>query len=710
MKLLRACLILLIIFAAFATHSAAAAISPAPLPEKAQPSHLLSPAAEQLTQQLQSLQSLVTPIPPPPTSTETPVLDEPVFDPAPTFGTRALNIVIAILDLVGEQAHAFVTNLSALPQISTWYAQQQSDARLHDRWTAIGDGLLQIILPTALGAIALEILFLPLRNLLRRREPQHISGRATVLGTIFFIRIISIAVFVAVSSVLLNDAETQKLPRYILLNIVYALALGRLVFVMLRSLLSPSVPTLRLFPLTSRQALYAFRWIGAFSFLIISGYFSYDLARVVHVPDSAIVAFVNIFGIVLVGMTIVVIRQTREYVSALLHRNIPEAATDRTWFEQLRLWLDRYWQTLAISYLLIGYLFTALDVQNGFFILLRGTIATLAIIVAMRLALGFIKKLGKKGRTQPLHVHALRLVARLAVWLLSFAGVIAAWGADIPALMATPLGQRVTGSAFSVGSTIVILAAIYEWISSSIDRHISRKNSDGMHYASSRTRTLLPMLRNTILLVFAAAAALVTFSEAGFNIAPLLAGAGVLGVAIGFGSQTLVKDFLTGLFIVAENTIAIGDVIKIGEHRGVVEAMSMRTLRLRDGETGDLHILPFSETTNITNMTKNFGYAPIKVGVAYNTDLERAAEVMREVGDELKANSPVSSFILDPIEVMGVEALGDYSITLFARLRTLPGKQWDVRRMYLLKLKQRFDKEGIEIPYPTVTQLQQPTK
>ena len=680
-----------------------AAITPAPAPEKAHDTlRLLSPAAEQLNQQLQSLQSLITPVP----SGESAPTDEPAFDPAPNFGTRTLNLVVAILNLVGEQAHTFVTNLSTLPQLSSWVAQQKNDARLKDRWATVDNGLISVILPTALGAMLLELLLLPIRKILRQRKPENISGRIAVLTTLFFLRAVPIAIFIAVTSGILNEPDTQKMPRFILLNIVYALSLNRIVFAMLRGLLAPGAPDLRLFPVTSRQATYAYRWIGAFSLLIIYGYFCFDVARALHVPDSAIVAFANILGIVLVLMALIVIGQTRSYVTALLRRNMPAQPSERSWLDGIRLWLSRYWQIMAVIYLIVGYVLTAFDVQNGFLILLRGTISSLLIIVGARLALTFVARHWRSSDL-PFHKQTLRVLARLAIAAASIIGAMAAWGIDIPALLASPLGQRVSGSMFSVVTTVVTLALVYEWINSSIERHISRTDKDGITpYASSRTRTLLPMLRNTIFLVFAASAILVAFSEAGFNIAPLLAGAGVLGVAIGFGSQTLVKDFLTGLFIVAENTIAIGDIVKIGEHTGVVEAMSMRTIRLRD-QGGDMHIIPFSEVSNIVNMTKNYSYALIKIGVSYSTDLDHALNIMQQVGEDLRQTPPFSSFILNPIEILGVEELGNYSITLLARLRTLPGKQWDVKRMYQLKIKQRFDHEGIEIPFPTVTNIQQ---
>jgi small conductance mechanosensitive channel len=300
----------------------------------------------------------------------------------------------------------------------------------------------------------------------------------------------------------------------------------------------------------------------------------------------------------------------------------------------------------------------------------------------------------------------LRFFVRAAIWLLAGVCIAASWGADILAVLATPFGHRLTGSLFSIGVTIVLLTLLYRFFNTAVDRHLHRKDTDGqLVAASARARTLLPMLRNTIFIVFAVVVALVILSELGVNIGPLLAGAGVIGVAIGFGSQTLVKDFLTGLFIVLEGAIAVGDVVKVGaNHSGVVEAMSVRTLRLRDSD-GAVHILPYSEVSQIVNMTKDFAYALITVGVAYNSDLRHVMEVIKAVGEDLQQDAKLKNSIIDPIEVLGVDSFGDSAIMIQARIRTRSGRQWDVKRALLLHLKERFDVEKIEIPYPTVVQL-----
>jgi moderate conductance mechanosensitive channel len=703
-------IILCLLAAAFFVSAPPANAAPAFAPVKPQvPSTAFKPIVEQLGQQFQSL--VIGTAASTPTGEES---DESNLEPTPTFGTKALNLVISLGELLRTQGQTFIANFAALPQLSGWYNQQVTNPHLQERWTATGNDFLYVIGLSFLFALAIELLLYPVRRAFRQRHIENARGTFITIVILFLLRAIPILVFVASSATLLDQIESQKFARFIILNVVYALTLSRVVITFIRGVLAPNNAAFRLTPLSDSQALYGYRWLCVFSILIIFAYFVGDVARAAHVPNAVINSFANILGFVLVLMTIFIIAQKRAFVAVLLRGRISAANKDLTLLDDMRLWLARTWHMLAILYLIIGYAVAALGVANGFALILRGTVVTLLIFAVMNWLFGAISRWGARD-TSPgaaMHHAILRFLMRAVIWVLTALGIAAGWGADITALFATPLGQRVLGSVFSISVTIIIVACAYEVLSSGIERHLSRRDEESKTLkASARALTLLPMIRNAVFISFAVIVGLVMMSEAGFNIGPLLAGAGVVGVAVGFGSQTLVKDFLTGLFIVVENTIAIGDVVTVGTHSGVVEAMSVRTLRLRDMD-GALHILPFSEVTQIINMTRGFAYAQIAVGVAYDTDLERAMSVIRSLGEEMQKDPIYKRVILEPIEVLGVDKLGDSSITLLARLRTRPGKQWDVKRMFMLKLVQRFAKEGIDIPFPIVTNVMRtlPTK
>lgn len=631
-------------------------------------------------------------------------------EPQDTLGTETLTDLIAAFEVLHLEAQTFVSDIDALTQTSAWLDKQSANPRYAAYWNAIGNDLISIVGPALLAAILLEILLAPARQNLRRRKPVRYSGRILIGLSLLGLRFLSVLLFISVSLTLLNRQQDAHVVRFVVLSTVYALAASRLVVMTSRFLFSPRAAPLRLMPSTAAEAATAHRWVCVYSVIIAFGYFFVDAANAVHVPAAAIAAFSNLLGFVLVVMTIVLILQQRAHVAMRLRGNLASAPhRELSLLQSLRLWFARRWHVLAILYLVIGYVITAFGVEDGFALMLRGTILTLLILLLMRMLFHAVNRWGATDAADGFHHGALRFLFRLVIWGAALVAAAAAWGGDIPALFATPLGQRLMSAGFSIGVTIVTVSLVYEVFSAVIERYLTRPDETGDGFrASARARTLLPMIRNIAFIAFIVIVGLVVMSAAGVNIAPLLAGAGVIGVAIGFGSQTLVKDFITGLFIVLDNVVAVGDIVKIGDSSGVVETISVRTIRLRD-ENGSLHILPFGEVTKITNMTRDFSYALIDAGVATDSDLEHVMDVIRSVGEDLQKDPVSGPLIMEAVEVLGVETLGDFSITIRSRMRTRPGLQREVRRMFLLRLKQRFDKEGIVMPFPTVTYIKQET-
>jgi small conductance mechanosensitive channel len=202
-------------------------------------------------------------------------------------------------------------------------------------------------------------------------------------------------------------------------------------------------------------------------------------------------------------------------------------------------------------------------------------------------------------------------------------------------------------------------------------------------------------------LIFVVAAMLV-MSELGISIAPVLATAGVAGIAIGFGAQSLVKDYFAGLFLLLEDQIRQGDVVQIAGIGGQVEDVTLRYVRLRDFE-GHVHFVPNGEIKIVTNRTRDYAQAVIEVGVAYREDTDEALEVMREVGRGMRGDPEWSARILDDVEIVGVERWADSAVILRCRLKVVGIQQWNVRREFLRRLKKAYDARGIEIPYPHLT-------
>ena len=197
-------------------------------------------------------------------------------------------------------------------------------------------------------------------------------------------------------------------------------------------------------------------------------------------------------------------------------------------------------------------------------------------------------------------------------------------------------------------------------------------------------------------------ATLVVLAELGVNIAPLLAGAGVVGLAVGFGAQTLVKDVITGAFILFEDSIAVGDYVEVGSHEGTVEAITVRTIRLRDIH-GTVHTIPFSSVDSVKNYTKDFAYHVAEIGVAYRENTDDVVKLLREVGEDLRADPEYADDIIEPMEINGLDRFDDSAVVIRSRLKTQPGAQWRVKREFNRRVKLKFDAEGIEIPFPHTT-------
>jgi small-conductance mechanosensitive channel len=250
---------------------------------------------------------------------------------------------------------------------------------------------------------------------------------------------------------------------------------------------------------------------------------------------------------------------------------------------------------------------------------------------------------------------------------------------------------------------VVILALA--WLLMGLSRRLIRLFRDYMnnHAASAEDRrrieTLAHVFRYVSSVVTSLVAGMLVLSELGISIAPILGAAGVVGLAVGFGAQSLIKDYFNGLFLLLENQIRQGDVVEVSGKSGVVEYITLRYVCLRDYE-GSVHYIPNGLVTTVTNKSRGYAYAVIDVSIAYSESIDEACEIMREVSAKLRASDAFSAKILDDIDIAGVQDWADSAIILRCRFKTVALEQWSVRREFLRRIKDGFDARGIEIPYP----------
>jgi small-conductance mechanosensitive channel len=282
-----------------------------------------------------------------------------------------------------------------------------------------------------------------------------------------------------------------------------------------------------------------------------------------------------------------------------------------------------------------------------------------------------------------------------------------AWGIGLESLTAaeTPFTRLVRGA---LNVVVIVLLADLGWhlLRTTIDRKLAEARETGTGSAEevrrrARLRTLLPIFRNVALVVLVTMAALMALSALGVEIGPLIAGAGVVGVAIGFGAQTLVKDIISGMFYLLDDAFRVGEYIMSGSYKGTVESFSLRSVKLRH-HRGPLYTVPFGELGAIQNMSRDWVIDKMTLGVTYDTDIDKVRKVIKQVGRELLADPEFKPPIIDTLKMQGVEQFGEYAIQVRLKLTTKPGEQFVIRRRAYALIKKAFDENGIKFAFPTV--------
>jgi small conductance mechanosensitive channel len=246
---------------------------------------------------------------------------------------------------------------------------------------------------------------------------------------------------------------------------------------------------------------------------------------------------------------------------------------------------------------------------------------------------------------------------------------------------------------------LIILSQVTKWIAKWLERFVPEKDPLQAAEAKKRAQTLGNILRHALLLVMAFIAILMILGELGIQLGPLLATAGIGALAIGFGAQSLVKDVISGFFIILENQYRIGDVIQVAGVSGLVESVSLRKTVLRDLE-GRVHTIPNGEIKVVSNFSKEWSQAVVDIGVSYREDIDHVIDLLTQIGMELEAEEPYKSAILEPVRILGVERFEESELVVRMIVKTAPLKQWDVGRELRRRIKNRFDEKEIQIPFP----------
>jgi moderate conductance mechanosensitive channel len=488
--------------------------------------------------------------------------------------------------------------------------------------------------------------------------------------------------------------EWPRVLKEVVLAYLLVFLVIRLVLVLGRILLAPGAERFRMVPMATASARFWFVWsailIGWFAFVNVT----LDVLALLGVSEPARYLVGLACGVVLVALTLFVVWRHPERESGVRARRSQHVGTWLLSLYVVVVWLLLFTGSVAPFY--VGVILLLLPLA------IRG--AHLAVNHALRPA-------DQETAADAIpSMTAVTLERGLRAILLIGGAYLIAWilGLDFGALSARDtLAMRLMRGAINV--VVIVLLADFAWhlLAAWIDCKLAEASGATHPDAEearrrARLRTLLPILRNILLIVLVTMAVLMALSTMGVEIGPLIAGAGVVGVAIGFGAQTLVKDIISGMFFLLDDAFRIGEYVQSGSYKGTVESFSLRSVKLRH-HRGPLYTVPFGELGAIENMSRDWVIDKLSVGVTYDTDVDKVKQIIKQIGKELQANEEFAPHIIETLKMQGVEQFGDFAIQIRMKMMTKPGEQFVIRRRAYAMIKKAFDANGIAFAFPTVT-------
>jgi len=538
-----------------------------------------------------------------------------------------------------------------------------------------------------------------------RRAPLALGAIAFDTGTVALAWLIGHTL-----SMQLATNQIMALNQTLFLN-AFLVAEG--IKVAMRALLMPRKDTLRLVPLSDTTAHYWYFWLSrlisliVYAFLFVAPIVTWNLTT----ASGDAIRTLAVFTACVIG--IVLVLQNKNDVATLLKRRVARGETDTV--GRLSQGLAQIWHMVAILYLVTFFMVWVAHPHTAINLMAASTAQSIIAILVGMVVFSLISRVISGGMRlsddikQRLPLLEERLNAfvpkvlyglRIAVLLGVAVAIANAWDLfDFVGWVTTGTGAVITTSLISAALILTVGFALYMVVSSWIEY---RLNPDFGTVPTARERTLLALFRNAFTVTLSVVVAIMMLSEIGVNIGPLLAGAGVIGLAVGFGAQKLVQDVITGVFIQLENAMNEGDVVTAGGISGVVERLTIRSVSMRD-LNGVYHVIPFSSVDMVSNMMRNFSYHVADIGVAYRENIAEVKAAMHEAYDRLVAREELGENIIGPFEMFGVTELADSSVIVRGRIKTKPGQQWAIGRAYNEMVKEVFDERGIEIPFPHLT-------
>jgi small-conductance mechanosensitive channel len=394
---------------------------------------------------------------------------------------------------------------------------------------------------------------------------------------------------------------------------------------------------------------------------------------------------------------------SRPLVAAALLGDDPAAASAP------RARLARSWHLFAILYLVVIWALWAASIVTRGPSSIWSAVASVLLAAALPLldqafGRGLAQILGTDDAALPARQRTGAIVRRAFRIVLAGVAVVllpSFWGVDVLRLIGAPGAGVFSHALFNILVTTLVAYVAWQLAETVLDRSLATDAAPG-HAQNARARTLKPLLRKFILAVLVVVWVLIALSAVGIDIGPLLAGAGVVGIALGFGAQTLVRDVVSGIFFLLDDAFRVGEYIEAGSLKGTIEGISIRSLRVRH-HRGALHSIPYGELKSLTNHSRDWVIVKLEFLVTYDTDVEQVRKLIKRIGQEMLDDPELGPNLIEPLKSQGIHQLADHGLMVRAKFTARPGEQFVIRREALQRIKHGFDTAGIQFAYPTVT-------
>jgi small-conductance mechanosensitive channel len=642
---------------------------------------------------------------------------------------------------VQEQISAFFTKPTSTIESREWIVVWQKLTH--------GKGLGYLLLTFFIAALlifcglAMEWLVRRFTEGLRRQILDTASlGRLQFLGRVLsrlLLNLLGLGTYMLTTFVLFALFYDEGDPGFFIVSMTILVSYYmRLVILAANLVLSPAAPALRLFPMQDEDAKFLYRWfIRIAATMMVIATSSYILLHEGGISQERFRMIYSMAGMSIVVLVVVMIWRSRRRVARAIWPGDPAGDEAKP---SLRAKIAGSWHWFAMLYVVgMGFfwLIKGLAEERGALIPMLTSIFLIPIFIglcrwaerlldiacglspssfapqntgspeamsdaeAIQLEEPHDQIADTKSYLQQ-HLPLIKRILRILLAALMFFLILRLWGIDLP------VGRIFTSTALNILGLALLGIAVWQYIKARLDRKIREEMPDDDEEmeeggrGGSRVGTLLVLLRKFILSVLFVIVSLIILSSVGVNIGPLIAGAGVIGLAIGFGSQTLVRDILSGVFFLIDDAFRVGDYIETAGTKGMVEHISLRSVKLRHPR-GMVFTIPFGDMGAVQNFSRDYIITKLDVRVRYDADIERIRKIVKKIGKELEQNEEVGPVLLSPIKSQGVREMDDSAMILRVKFKTPPGEQFVVRREVYRRIQERFREEGIEFAHRNVT-------